>query len=748
VTHETVRHPNSVDIEPGEAVNHSLLDALVMVAAKRGKHLSTAQLCRDYVFGASGPSDSLFLRIAAENGLVARQVELDWSDLGSLGKALPLIIRLKNGNCIVVVSFDADKDPQVAILRDPSSDDEAMMAVDEVRLREAWDGSAFLVKRRYKPLDNDQPFGLPWLMAQVLRERKLFRDVAIATAILTIFGLLPPIVFMIILNRVLVSHSISTLNVLIGGILFMVIFDTIFGYLKRSLVATATARIDGRINLYVYSKLIKLPIDFFERNPTGVIAGKTNEVWRVRQFLTGSLFGTLMDSISLLILVPVMLYLSFTLGMIVLGLSALICLVVIAFLPALARKTGKVIAAEQAQNSLLIESIHGMRTIKSLALDGRKLHEWDVRVARAVEARDDFNRLANYPQTIIAPLEKLVYIGTLAIGTYMAMDGNSGLLAGTLVAFAMIAQRVAAPLVQISHLLQTFEEARASVSQVASVINVPPEQGRSGDGVRKPIKGEIDFSEVRFKYPGASGYALNDVSFKVPQGTIFGIMGRSGSGKTTVTRLLQGLHQNYEGLVKIDGIDLREYDLDHLRQSIGVVLQENFLFGGSIRDNIIAGKPAASFDELVRAARLAGAEEFIERMPRGYETVIEEGSANLSGGQRQRIAIARALIIEPQILVLDEATSALDAESEAIVNENLLRIAQGRTVMIISHRLSSLLPADNILVLERGKVYDVGPHSDLLRRCDIYKHLWHQQNRHIEQNSKYGFPPIAPVATL
>jgi len=208
-------------------------------------------------------------------------------------------------------------------------------------------------------------------------------------------------------------------------------------------------------------------------------------------------------------------------------------------------------------------------------------------------------------------------------------------------------------------------------------------------------------------------------------------MGRSGSGKTTVTRVLQRLHSNYEGLIKIDGIDVREYDVDHLRRSLGVVLQENFLFTGTIRENITAGKPDATFDETVRAARLAGAEEFIDKLPRGYETHIYEGSPNLSGGQRQRLAIARALILDPRILILDEATSALDAESEAIVNANISRISQGRTMIVISHRLSSLVSADAILVLERGRVHDIGRHEELLERCDIYSNLWHQQTHHV-----------------
>jgi len=285
-------------------------------------------------------------------------------------------------------------------------------------------------------------------------------------------------------------------------------------------------------------------------------------------------------------------------------------------------------------------------------------------------------------------------------------------------------------------------EVRGAVGQVASVMNVTPESAQV-NGLKMPIKGEITFKDVSFRYAPDASYALDDVSFTVQRGTVLGIMGRSGSGKTTVTRLLQRLHAGFEGMIKVDGMDLREIDLMHLRQHIGVVPQENFLFSGSIRDNIAMARPDASFLDVVRAAQLAGAEEFIERLPRGYDTLLEEGAANLSGGQRQRIAIARALLIDPPVLIFDEATSALDAESEAIVNANLKRMAKGRTVITISHRLSMLVEADAILVLERGKVYDMGTHEELVRRCDIYKHMWYQQNRHLHPRDSEHVPLIS-----
>jgi len=386
-----------------------------------------------------------------------------------------------------------------------------------------------------------------------------------------------------------------------------------------------------------------------------------------------------------------------------------------------------------------------MRTIKSMALEGRKGREWDGHVAASVEAQTDLLRLANQPQTLLAPLEKLIYSGSLLLGAYLAVSGQQAVLSGTLVAFTMVATRASQPIIQLAHMMQQIEEARGALRQVASVINLPPEARRE-NGVRPDFTGRVSFDEVRFSYPGASTPALNGVGFVVEPGTVVGVMGRSGSGKTTVTRLLQGLHAQYEGLIKLDGVDLREIDLYHLRSNMGVVLQDSFLFRGTIRDNILVGKADATPEDLVRAARMAGAEEFIERLPRGYDTMIEEHAANLSGGQRQRLSIARALIADPPILIFDEATSALDPESEAIIQENLRRIAVGRTVIMISHRLASLVDCDQILVLDRGRLKDHGRHAELLTRCEDYRHLWMQQNRHLTAGLAHERPNFGAVA--
>jgi ATP-binding cassette subfamily B protein len=408
-----------------------------------------------------------------------------------------------------------------------------------------------------------------------------------------------------------------------------------------------------------------------------------------------------------------------------------ICLVLVIKLPTVRRKVGVAMQAEVDRGTLLVEAVHGMRAIKSLALDARQRHQFDVRLAKVAESRFDEGLTTNAIQTIVHPLQLLMVNGVVAVAVYMALETKDPMYLGAVFAFMIMTQRVTMPVIQAAQSIVQIDEARRSVAKCAAIVNRAPEAGRSGHGIRTPIVGRVEFSAVTFRYPGAVSPALDRVSFEIPEGSVFGIVGRSGSGKTTVTRLLQGLHSDYHGLIKIDGSDLREFDVDHLRCSVGVVMQENFLFRGTIRETIAAAKPHATFEEIVRVARLAGAEEFIERLPAGYETFIQEGSTNLSGGQRQRLAIARALMGDPRILMLDEATSALDADSEAIVNANLMRIAQGRTLIVISHRLSALVNSDKILVLEGGAVYDSGTHQELLERCDIYAGLWHLQHRHL-----------------
>ncbi len=635
------------------------------------------------------------------------------------------------------------------VLQDPNADDDALLVIDRVRFEEVWTGEVILIKRNYDIAEQERPFSLGLVTALVFRERRIARDVAICAIILGFLALAPVIFWRLMSDRVVYFKSLNTFYVLCLAMAILIAFEMAFSYVRRLLVLHLAARLNVKLATYMFEKVLNLPIDYFERTPIGLVARDMNEIWKIRNFMIGQVFGTILDATMLFVFLPVMFFFSPTLTAVVAAIAGLIVAWLLAMLPAYRRAYSAAIAAEGDRGAFLVQTLVGMRTVKSLALDARQRHGWDVHVAKVEKLRFAEGSLANLIQAVVLPLERLMVSGTFALGCYFAVTSNDPYLIGALFAFLIMSQRVAAPLMQMAKLVHELDEARSAVGMVGKIVNQPPEEGRSGQGVRVPLRGHIQFSGLTFKYAGTTSPALQDLSFEAPIGTTLGIMGRSGSGKTTITRLLQRLHSNYDGLIKIDGIDVREYDIDHLRGSLGVVLQENFLFSGTIRENITIAKNDASYDDMIRAARLAGAEEFIEKLPRGYETWVYEGSPNLSGGQRQRLAIARALITDPRILILDEATSALDADSEAIVNANIARIAHGRTMIIISHRLSSLVTADAIMVLERGRIMDIGKHEELLERSEIYSGLWHTQNQHVtaapsRRDKPFGGPRLVP----
>lgn len=731
----------SLAITPGprasRRVDASALESLVIVGATHGLNLTVAQLVQDNGLASQEVDYPHLVHCARAAGLKAKALKLDWDGLADLEKALPAIVRLKSGASMVLVDMNAsdEETPLRVTLRDPNAAADAPLHLDWLQFQEMWSGDAVLARREYDLAEEDKPFGMGFIVALMLREKQIVRDITLSALALSLFALAPIIFWRLLTDKVLYYRAMDTFAVLAIAMGGLVLFEAAFRYLRGYLLMHLASRIDVRLSEYMFNQVIELPVDYFERTQVGETMQNAAEMWKIREFLTGQVFGTVLDSAVLLFFLPVMFYFSPVLTLVVLGCCGLIVLWLLATLPHIRKANDAVIRAETQRGSFFYQTVSGIRTVKSLALESRQRRLWDHHVGRCAKARDELAWRSNVIQTVVLPLERFAVTGSFAVGVYMALTNSDPYQVGALFAFLMLSQRVAQPLMQISGLISNGDEARAAVTLVSSLVNREKEQGHGVKGVRKPLEGEVEFSGVRFTYPGGLSPALNNISFTVPVGTTLGVVGRSGSGKTTLTRLLQRLHSDYEGLIKIDGVDVREYNLAHLRRSLGVVLQENFLFSGTIRENIAAAKADATLDDVVRAARLAGAEEFIDRLPQGYDTYIYEGSPNLSGGQRQRLAIARALMVDPRILILDEATSALDPDSEAIVNANIRRIAQGRTVIAISHRLSSLVQSDAILVLERGKFLDMGTHQELLERCEIYAGLWRQQNGHIEAAS-------------
>jgi ATP-binding cassette subfamily B protein len=710
------------------ATPSTALKCLALIAVHHGVRLSSESLAHRHAVGTREPSPDQLIRIAQEAGFRARIIMLDWHGLLGLRDTVPALLELTNGNWVVLAGIAGDNasNRELSII-DPLAVESEPIVVAEDALRALWAGTVMFVQPASNAAETARaPFGFRWFLPEIMRQRRLLADVGLAAVVLYGLGLATPLFSQLVIDKVLVHESYATLYVLAGGVAAAMVFEAIFTYLRRYLLLYATNRVDIRVAMRTFGHLLGLPIGYFERIPGGVLAKHMQQASRIREFLTGRLLTSLIDALSLFVFLPVLFLYSVHLTLIVLAFTACVALVVALLIGPFRERLRALYDAEGARQAALVETIHGMRTIKSLAMEGVQARGWDRSSAQLVKTRYDVDRISAAAQALTGLLDKLTSVAIISFGALDVFDHR--LTVGALVAFNMLSSRVSGPLVQIVTMMHEYQEVALSVRMLGLVMNEQLEQG-SEHGLCPELTGDIEFDDVLFDYGSGGAPALNGVSFRIPAGSVIGVVGRSGSGKTTITRLIQRLYTPQSGIIRLDGHDIREIDTVHLRRQIGIVLQESFLFRGSIRDNIAAAKPHATLEEIARAARIAGAVEFIERLPRGFDTILSENAENLSGGQRQRLAIARALLSDPRLLILDEATSALDPESEAIIRRNLSQIANGRTVIIVSHRLTALTATHATLVLDRGHLSAFAPHEQLLRSCTVYRTLWTQQAR-------------------
>lgn len=669
------------------------------------------------------------------NARLIRGVAVD--DLAKMGGGFPILAKKSSDHWMVVVSPGSSKGYLGgAFILDIEQEDRGVHEVSKEDLSAVWSGDVILFGPRERVIRDEGAFGFGWFLGEILKYKIYFRDIAIASIVMNMLGMVSPLIFNIIVDRIIPHRTYQTLYVVMSVALLTAIFEGFFGYLVQNLTLLTTNKIDATLSSRLFQKLMSLPMEFFERMPAGVLFRHMSQTERIRHFLTGSLFHTLLQAASLPILLILLVGYSWKLTALVLAFTFLIAGLIALMMPLFRARLNELFGVEGNRQAHSIETIHGIRTVKSLCLEESKIKGWETKVVSAVRKLGEVGHFSIVASSITGFLEKAMQLAILCMGAVEVFDGSITL--GALIAFNMLSNRVSAPLLQMVRLINEYQETALSVQTLASVMNFPPERDPSFRGSRPEITGKLEFDRVSYRYPSAAVNALDRVQFNVERGQVIGVVGRSGSGKTTLTRLMQGIQIPTEGIIKLDGVDIRQIDLTHLRKHVGVVLQESFLFRGTIRENIAASKPDAAAKDVIEAARLAGAEEFIDLLPLAYDTVLEEGATNLSGGQRQRIAIARALLLQPKFLIFDEATSALDPESEAIIQANLERIAEGRSMIIVSHRLSSLVKCDAILVLDRGRMVDLAPHDVLLQRCDIYAALWNQQTRDITGGSKLG----------
>jgi len=708
---------------------HTKLYAFSRIASHHNVRFNLQSVMHEYAVGEEEIKDSLLKKIASDFEFKTKKISLNWKKLSDASDIFPAIVWKKNGKAAILCGVKKSEESVSVVIIDPESDaatsPNPFLFLDQEQFEELCTYDINCFKKTYHLADENRPFSLAWFIPEFIRMRGIFWQIAVLVATLTVLSLAVPLFFQIVVDKVLVNRGYDTLNVIGAGVVLAIIFNGTLEFAKSYLLLFATNKIDISTATKTFLHLMKLPIDFFERIPSGVLLKHMQQTEKIRGFLSGNLFFTILDLLSLVLFVPLLLCYSVKLTLVVVGFSALMALVIASLIKPFQRRLDELYQAEGRRQSMLVEAIHGIRTVKSLALEPVQKKAWNDSTAYAIKSYFRVGKISMTARSASQVLELLMGICVIWLGAHMVFDFE--ITIGALIAFQMLANRVTGPLVKTVGLIHEYQQIALSVKMLGVVMNYPAEP--AGGGVRNPVKGAISFENITFQYRPDLPQVLKNFTLDVPTGSSLGIVGRSGSGKTTLTKLLQGLYPVTQGLIKIDGIDIKEIEKSHLRSSIGVVLQENYFFSGTVRENIALTKQNASLEEVIYAAKLAGADEFVQKLPRGYDTVLEENASNLSGGQKQRLAIARALLTNPPILIFDEATSALDPESECVIQKNLKAISRGRTVLIISHRLSIVSHADKIVVIDSGTLSDAGNHKELLSRDGIYKEFWTQQMR-------------------
>jgi subfamily B ATP-binding cassette protein HlyB/CyaB len=594
------------------------------------------------------------------------------------------------------------------------------------QLAEKWRGDAIPLAKRFSFEDLSRKFGIGWFLPVILRFKKHLSEVFIGSFFLQTFGLITPLFSQVIIDKVLVHKGLSTLDILVIGLIIINVFEMILTITRTYLFSHTTNRVDVILGAKLFKHLLALPLPYFEARTVGTTIARVRELESIRSFITGTALTVVLDLIFTTVFIAVMFWYSSKLTLISLSAMPFFIALSVIVTPILRERLNKKFACNAESQSYLVEMVSGIQTVKSLAIEPQLNHRWEGLLSSYVRSSFKAGFLSAWAGGVAHLIQKSASLAILWFGARMVMEGE--FTVGQLIAFQMLSGRVTEPILRLATLWQDFQQARLSIERLGDVLNFPAEPDSSpGRASLGRIRGRIEFEHICFRYRLDGPPILDDISLVVEAGMTVGIVGRSGSGKSTLTKLVQRFYTPAGGRVLVDGIDLAQVDPAWLRRQIGVVLQENFLFNGSIRDNIAVVDTAATLDKVISAAKLAGAHDFILELPDGYDTPVGERGASLSGGQRQRIAIARTLMTDPRILIFDEATSALDYESERIIQKNLKGICRGRTVFIIAHRLSTVRAADIIIAMDKGRIVESGTHDFLLKRGGLYSFLSRQQ---------------------
>ena len=701
------------------------LRALCGIAAYYRIAADPVHLQRELALSGREAGVTDLMRASQTIGLKARRVSRT-TEKQLVATPTPAIGRLRAGGFVVFGGRLPDGRLRIV---DPVTSIDRALTVDE--FLDELEPQLLLLGRKVGGVGFDpKSFGFRWFLPSIWRYRRPLAHVLLASFFVQIFALVTPLFFQVVVDKVLSHKGYSTLFVLVIGIVIVGLFDVVLQYQRTYALSHTTNRIDVELGQRLFRHLLHLPLSYFETRAAGQTVARVRELENIRAFLTGQGLFSALDLLFTFVFIAVLFAYSWKLTLIVVAAIPFYLIVAFGLRPALQERVREKFNTGAMSQQFLVEAVVGIQTVKASAVEPIMQAQWEERLAAYVKTSFLVTLLGAFGQNGVQYISRVTTALLMLFGAKAVIDGE--LTIGALVAFNMIAAQVTAPVLRLSQLWQDFQQVQVSVERLGDILNAPAEPAIQARTVLPPPRGLIEFKDVTFRYRPGSADVVKSVTLAIKPGEVVGIVGPSGSGKSTLTKLIQRLYMPQDGQILLDGADLTQVDPAWLRTNIGVVLQENLLFNRSIHDNIAFAAPAMPRAQVIAIAKLAGADEFVAKLPSGYDTMIEERGANLSGGQRQRIAIARALATNPPILIFDEATSALDYESERVIQNNMRQIVRNRTVIIIAHRLAAVRPCDRIIGMEDGRIIEAGPHDELIgRQNGLYRKLWALQNEQV-----------------
>lgn len=699
-------------------VNTGLV-SLEIAARMNNVDIDMRSVVREYGISTVDVEPENLIRIAKDKGFKVKKKKVLLKDLSSK-YPYPAILQMKDGSYIVLLALKPDSN--AALTLTPLEKHPVSHSFEELQEKI----NDFVIILSHKNTMNDVKFGFKWFFNEIFKYKKIIGQVLLGSFVVQLFGLVTPLFTQVILDKVLVNRTIATLDVLAFAFIVVAIFELFLNLSRNYIFIHTTNKIDAKLGAKLFKYLFNLYYVYFENRQVGNIVARVRELDRIREFITNKSVSVLIDAFFSTVFLFVMFLYSPKLTFISLGFLVIIAIIYVLITPELRARLEEKFQMGAHSNSYLVEAVTGVQTVKSLAIEGSMFRKWEEKLGKYLKSSFNLAIMGNFTGAICGFLQKAMTIAILYVGVMLVIENK--LTIGQLIAFQMFSGQFSAPMLRLVGLWNEFQQTLLAVDRIGDILNSPLEMQSNNAITLRNVEGNIKIDNLSFKYNVDSPMVLNNINLEIKAGEKVGFVGRSGSGKSTIAKLIQRLYYTTEGTIYIDKIDIRNINPVWLRTNIGIVLQENYLFSGTIKDNIALPRPNIPMEGIVQAAQISGAHEFISKLPRGYDTEVGERGSLLSGGQKQRIAIARALISNPRILIFDEATSALDYESERIIRENMAMISKNRTTIIIAHRLSTIRDCDKIVCFDNGRIVEAGSHNELIKLNGYYKKLYEAQS--------------------